>query len=292
LKPSVQRWLDAFTARVTAAHDKTSIALKAELDKPLDPSSPIYEVLRESRELAARLPPVDDADVRRRLREYPEQSLVREDKDAVTALRRWLRRDPVTDRIAFAFDGDDWGLAAASAWNALAPDLRAAVQPAVEWLADTATARPTARWTKTLRQHCDSLPAAHAASWRDWTLARLVDFEHSDGRTEWATIGARPGVGARLGDTSEAVLVGLMWWCWHDPGSDRPALADALRRVAEAGWRHLPNVGARATAPGGLALQMLSSVGDDGREWVRTFAATRSGKQLQRAAEHALANPL
>lgn len=292
LKPAVQRWLDAFAARVAARHVETGRAIAEEDAKPIDPSHPMHDLLLEGRQQRAALPAVDDAEVQRRLRAYPEQALVREDKDAVATLRRWLRRDALTDRVPFGFDADDWGAPAQRAWETLPADLRKALLPAMEWLADTATTRPSQRWLKTLAQHVAAVPLAHADAWRTWWLDRLLAFEASDGRIEWATTGARPGVGARLGDTSEALLLGGLWWCRADPGVARAPFAAALHRVAAAAWRHIPDVGARAASPGALALQMLAGTGDEGLAAVQAFAAEhRTRKQLQKAAETALTNP-
>lgn len=292
LKPAVHRWLDAFAERVVARYVETGRALAEEDAKPLDPAHPMHDLLLEGRQQRAALQKID-AEVQRRLRGYPEQALVREDKDAVATLRRWLRRDALTDRVPFGFDADDWGAPSQHAWDALPPDLRAALLPAMEWLAETAATRPAQRWLKSLAQHVATVPSEHAAAWRAWWLQRLLAFEASDGRTEWATTGARPGVGARLGDTSEALLIGGLWWCWADPGSAPAPLADALQRVAVAAWRYIPDVGARAASVGTLALQMLAGTGDEGRAAVQAFAAEhRTRKQLQKAAENALAKPL
>ena len=292
LKPAVQRWLDAFAERVVARYVETGRALAEEDAKPLDPSHPMHDLLLEGRQQRAALRK-DDAEVQRRLRDYPEQALVREDKDAVATLRRWLRRDALTDRVPFGFDADDWGAASQGAWDALPADLCAALRPAMEWLAETATTRPAQRWQKSLAQHVAAVPPAHAEAWRAWWMARLLAFEASDGRIEWATTGARPGVGARLGDTSEALLVGGLWWCWADAGIASAPLAEALQRVAAAAWRHIPDVGARAASVGTLALQMLAGTGAEGRAAVQALAAEhRTRKQLQKAAEQALASPL
>jgi hypothetical protein len=295
LKPDVQAWLDALGPHVVQRYDELCAASQAEDAKPLDPTGAMYEYLRTQREeraaFAASLPPVDEAEVRRRLAGYPEQAFGSEDKRAIGTLRRWLLRDPVTDKVPLAFDADDWGAPAQVAWDALDPPLRTALLPAMEWLADSATPKPAKRWLQALDGHRRALPAGHAAAWRTWAIDRLAAFPHSAGTTEWATTGARPGVGARLGDSSAALLTGLLWWAWRDDGIEPARLAPVLRDVAMAAWRALDGVGARAPSLGALVLQMAVGCGPAEREWVASLAGRGSKKQLQRAVEAALAAP-
>lgn len=296
LKPDVQAWLDGLGSHTLRRYDGLSAAIREEDAKPLDPDGFLYDLLRTQREereaLAATLPPIDEAAVRHRIADYPEQQFGSEDKRAIGTLRRWLRRDPVTDKLPLAFDGDDWGAPAQAAWDALDPALRAALLPAMEWLADTATGKPGQRWLQALDQQRRALPAPHGDAWRAWVIDRLAAFEHTSGTTEWATTGARPGVGARLGEASAALLAGLLWWAWRDDGIETARLAPVLRSVAAAAWRMLDGVGARAPGIGALVLQMLAGCGEAERGWLASLAGRGSKKQLKRAVEAAMATPL
>lgn len=292
LKPDVNRWLQRFSETATARYAQMQEETLHELARPLNPDSPTHDVMLEVRaQMQARVD-ADHSDVLRRLREYPEQTLASEDKQAVKTLRRWLRRDAVTDDVPLAFEPDDWGGPTQQAWDALAPAVRQALLPALEWLAETASNKPSKRWLATLDAHVAALPAADAALWRDWLLQRLQAFAQTEGQTEWATTGARPGVGARLGESSEAVLTGMLWWAWCDTAIPRAQLAETLQTVALAAWRHLENVGARAPGIGALALQMLAGCGPVGRDWVAAQAKLSTKKQFQKAVEQALAKPL
>ncbi len=290
LKPAVQRWLDVWSEAMLRRHEEQSRQIDEWLNKPLDPSDPLYDVRQRSREeMLARQAahPIDPADVRRRLREYPEQSLNAADREAVKRLRRWLLRDPATDKVPFAFDADDWGRQTRAAVDALPSGRREALMPLLDWLAEGVASKPTQRWFKQLDQHRAAL--APAGPWAGWLCDRLAEFEHTEGRTEWATTGARPGVGARLGEASEAVLLGWMWWAQREHAAGAgAAYEDALQRVAQAAWAQLPEIGARAAGVGTLALQLLAA-SESGREWVRRFGAGSKKKQLKRAVDQALA---
>jgi hypothetical protein len=194
-------------------------------------------------------------------------------------------RDPVTDQLPFAFETDDWGRQAQAAVDALPQDRREALMPMLDWLAEGVAGKPTQRWFKQLDQHRAALAAT--GPWTGWLCDRLLAFEHTEGRTEWATTGARPGVGARLGEVSEAVLMGWLWWAQRErlEGAD---LDEALQRVVQAAWAQLPEIGARAASVGALALQLLAT-SEPGREWVRGFGAASKKKQLKRAVDQALA---
>lgn len=292
LKPDVQAWLQRFAESAVARQLQWEEETRRELAKPLNPNSLTYDAMVESRAQMAALVQADNTDLLRRLREYPEQGLASEDKRAVGMLRRWLRRDALTDAVPLAFEPDDWGGPTQQAWDALPAHLRESLLPAIEWLADTAATKPTKRWLIMLDQHRAAVPDSEAPAWRDWLLQRLQAFDQTEGKTEWATTGARPGVGARLGDTSEAVLTGLLWWAWRESAIPREDLVPMLQTTAQAAWRHLDGSGARAPGIGGLALQMLASCGPVGHDWVMTQKKASKKKQFQRAIEQALGNPL
>lgn len=296
LKPDVRSWLDTLGPSTLRRFDDVCAAVAEADATPLDPASPLYELLRTQREereaLQATLPPIDEAAVRRRINDYPEQQFGSEDKLAIRTLRRWLLRDPQTDKVPLAFEADDWGAPTQAAWDALDPALRAALLPALEWLTDTATGKPGHRWLQTLDRHRRGLSAPQGQAWRDWVVDRLAAFEHTTGSTEWATTGARPGVGARLGETSAALLTGLLWWAWRDEGIDTARLAPVLRSVATAAWRALDGVGARAPSVGSLVLAMLAGCSEADRGWVASLAGRGSKKQVQRAVKGALDAPL
>jgi hypothetical protein len=265
-----------------------------------DPAHPLHEMLREAREreaeLAAKHPPPSPEALRRRIAEYPEQGMAGADKQAVATLRRELRRDANTGLLPVAWDGDDWGLAAQPAWQALPAALRDALTPTLQGWLEGVDTRPTKTWLRTLQgqtTRMGQLPPAHAAEWRAWVLQQLAAFEHSSGRSEWATTGARPGVGARLGEASENLLQGLLWWAWHDTVIEASVLEPVLRQVSAGAWQRLPDVGARAPAVGGLVLRMRAGLGEAARETVAALAQARvAPKQLKQAVERALKEPL
>lgn len=297
LRPAIAAWLDAFSAFAVAAHEHLLARVTADQAAAKDPSHPMHEVLKEAREreaeLAAKRPPPSADEVRRRIAEYPEQVLSSADKQAVATLRRELRRDAATGRLPVAWDGDDWGQAAQAAWQALPAPLREAVGPMLQGWLEGVDARPTKAWLRTLQAQLSGLAAPHAATWRAWVVQQLAAFQHTSGHTEWATTGARPGVGARLGEASEKLLLGLLWWAWHDAALDAAELDAALQAVAAGAWQRLPDVGARASTVGGLALRMNAGLGDAARQRLAALASARGApKQLKQAAERALKEAL
>ena len=163
----------AYEHTALARHQQWEEETRRELAKPLDPSSLVYDAMVESRARTTALIQADNSEVRRRLREYPEQGLAPEDKRAVRTLRLWLRRDPLTDAVPLAFEPDDWGGPTQQAWDALPANLREALLPAIEWLAETAATKPTKRWLAMLDQHRGSVPGSEAATWRDWYRSSL-----------------------------------------------------------------------------------------------------------------------
>jgi hypothetical protein len=291
LKPAVRDWLTAFSREAVQRWRADDAASDADFEAARDPSHPLHDVLH-----APQLDPPEETvskeEIERRLAEYPEQRLSGDDKAAVGVLRHWLLRDAATNRLTRCFDADDWGERALAAWDRLDAPMREAMQPALAWMAEGVASRPTQRWHQALATHQRALPAAHAAAWREWLLLRLADFEHSSGRTEWAMVTARPGVLARLGPLSQGVLLGLMWWAWSDDTIDAAARARALRTLCEAAWQPLKDVGARAPGVGGLALHMLAGSSAEDRAWVEAKKVRGAKKQLLRALEQALAQPL
>ncbi len=291
LKPAVQAWLQAFSHDAVKRWRADEHALDAQREQARDPSHPLHATLHPL-PLDPPEPAGSTEEIERRLHEFPEQRLSGDDKAAVGVLRHWLLRDAATDRLTRCFDADDWGGRALAAWDRLDAPLREAMQPALAWMAEGVASRPTQRWLKALAAHQHALPAAHAAAWREWLLRRLADFDYSSGRIEWAMVTARPGVLARLGPLSQGVLLGLMWWAWRDDGIDAAARARALRTLGEAAWQPLKDVGARAPGVGGLALQMLAGSSAEDRAWVEAKKVRGAKKQLLRAVEQALAQPL
>lgn len=297
LQPAIAGWLEAFAAFALARHERLLARVAADQAAAEDPAHPMHEMLREAREreaeLAARQPPPSAEQVRQRIAEYPEQGLCGADKQAVATLRRELRRDAATGRLPVAWDGDDWGRAAQAAWQALPDALREALTPVLQGWLEGVDTRPSKTWLRTLQAQLSGLPAAQAGPWRRWVLQQLAAFEHSSGQAQWATTGARPGFGARLGEASEHLLLGLLWWAWHDPALDAAALDEALQRTSTGAWQRLPDVGARAPTAGGLVLRMAAGLGDAPRQRVAALgAAPGAPKQLKQAVERALKEPL
>lgn len=297
MQPAIAAWLEAYSAFAVAAYERMSARLAADRAAAEDPAHPLHELLLEAREreaeLAAKQPPPSAEQLRRRLSEYPEQCMAGADKQALAVLRRELRRDAATGLLPVAWDGDDWGQAALRGWQSLPAATVEAVTPMVQGWLEGVEARPTKTWLRTLSAQVGQLAPPHAAGWRAWVLHQLAAFEHSSGHTEWATTGARPGVGARLGESSENLLLGLLWWAWHDPALDAIALDAVLQRVSSGAWQRLPDVGARAPSVGGLVLRMRVGLGDTARQRVAALADARGvPKQLKQAVERALKEPL
>jgi hypothetical protein len=296
LRPAVQALLEQFAQVAVQRHSETTAVLDAETAKPIDPSNPMADFLLEARErraeIMAQAPPVDMADVLRRLSEYPEQILASDDKRAFRNLRRFVLRDDHTHVLPVAFDADDWGGPAQAAWNAAPQALRAALAPVLQGWMEGVDSKPSQKWLRALDGQINALDPELAAPWREWIVERLCAFEQCSGRTEWATTGARPGVGARLGESSEALLAGLLWWACRDPVFPADTLAGALSHLADAAWLKLPEVGARAPVIGGLVLRMLAGLGGECLGRVAELAKAKGAKQMKQAAERALADPL
>lgn len=298
LRPAMADWLTAYAAFSLAAHDKLGAAMAAlQAAAAADPAHPLHEVIREAREreaeLAARQAPPSADEVRRRIAEYPEQRMSSADRQAVATLRLELRRDPSTGLLPVAWDGDDWGQTAQRAWQAAPAALRDAVTPILQrWLEGVDT-RPTQTFLRALRAQVAALPAPHAAIWRSWVLQQLAAFESSSGRTEWATTGPRPGIGARLGEASENLLIGMLWWSWSDAELQADVLEPVLQQAAAGAWQRLPDVGARAASVGGLVLRMSAGLGETARHRLAALADARGApKQLKQAVQRALKDPL
>lgn len=297
LQPPMAAWLQAYAQFALQRFARDSAWLAAELAKPLDPADPFYEVKKASREqqaeIAERTPPPSPEELQRRLAAYPEQQMAAADKRAVATLRQALRRDPASGHLRMEWEADDWGAATWQAWQSADPALRTALTPALQnWLEGVAR-QPTRSWLQALDTRISALPATLAPAWRHWLLQQLAGFETHSGRTEWATTGARPGVGARLGDASESLLLGLLWWAWRDAALTADVLQPVLLRVATGAWARLPDVGARAPSPGAVVLRMLAGLGNDAQAEVARRGAERgASKQLKQAVERALKQPL
>lgn len=297
LRAAIDGWLEAYAAFALRAHDALLARVAADQAAAEDPAHPLHEVLREAREreaeLAARQPPPSADEVCRRIAAYPEQRMNAADKQAVALLRRERRRDPATGQLPVAWDDDDWGQAAQRAWHAAPAAMREAVAPLLQGWLEGIDARPTQRFLRSLRSQADALPPQVASAWRPWVLGQLDVFESTGGHTEWATTGARPGVGARLGEASENLLLGLLWWAWLDPALDAGDLEPMLQRVATAAWQRLPEVGARAPVVGGLVLRLCAGLGADAAARVAARGSERgASKQLKQAVQRALKEPL
>lgn len=297
LQPAIAAWLDAYRDFAIAAFEQTNTYLATERAKALDPAHPLYEVLKEAREreaeMLAKHPPISDDELRRRITAYPEQQMAAADKQAVATLRRELQRDASTGRLPVAWDADDWGQSAQGTWQAAAAPLRDELTPTLQIWLEGVEAKPTQRWLRALDGAIVALPPSVTTAWRTWLLHTLAAFETSSGHTEWATTGPRPGVGARLGEASENLLLGLLWWAWRDATITASALEPTLQRVATGAWQRLPEVGARAPTVGGLVLRMLAGLGDAPRQGVALRAQEPGApKQIKLAVERALKEPL
>lgn len=297
VKPAIAAWLDAHRRFALSSFEQMGAFLATERAKPIDPANPLHDVLLEAREREAELhaknPPPSDEELQRRIEGYPEQQMAANDRQAVALLRRALRRDDASGRLPVRWDGDDWGAGAQRAWDDAEPALRQALTPVLQHWLEGVASKPTQTWLRTLDGHIAALPPDRADRWRAWLLQQLSAFQHSSGRTEWATTGPRPGVGARLGEDSENLLLGLLWWAWRDRGLDAVVIQPPLQAVADGAWQRLPDVGARAPAVGGLVLRLLAGLGGAARQGVADQAQDRgASKQRRQASERALKDPL
>jgi hypothetical protein len=297
MQPAIGTWLADYADFAVAAHDRLTALVATDEAAAEDPAHPLHDLMREAREreaeLAAKQTLPSAEEVRRRIGAYPEQRMSGADKQAVATLRRELRRETATGRLPVAWDGDDWGQTAGQAWHHLPAATRDAVTPVLQGWVEGVEARPTKTWLRALGTQVAGLPAPLADAWRTWLLQQLAAFAHTSGRTEWATTGARPGVGARLGEASENLLLGLLWWAWHDAALDAAPLDEVLQLVSTGAWQRLPDVGARAPTVGGLVLRMRAGLGDTARQQVAALAAGPGvPKQRQQAVERALKEPL
>jgi hypothetical protein len=290
----MRTWLEALPNTVLQHWDATERALAEHRAKALDPNNPMYAILKESRErtdeLLAQYPQPDPAEIRRRLREYPEQSLAPEDKQAVRQWRVELLRD-AQGRLPVLLEPDDFGAPAQAAWDAATPALHMAAMPLIQDWLEGVEAKPTQRWLRNLKAQIQAFEPSQRTVWRAWVSERLQAFEHSGGKTEWASTGARPGVGARLGPFSESLLLGLLWWSELDGDLADDVVGPIWQHVASAAWQRLPEVGARAPAVGSLTLRLLAGLGGAHVVWVAAQDKTKGAKQLAKAAERALAEP-
>ncbi|MGM9483306.1 DUF4304 domain-containing protein [Roseateles sp. NT4] len=292
LRIGMESWLQGLRVLMPARHEATEQSLAAYYSRPLDPAAFNYASQLEQRaSYEAQLAAQDRPATLARLAAYPEQSLAPDDKAAVRAWRRWLRRDPSTGLLPVHCEGDDWGGPTIAAWQTLDAALRQALEPVLQaWLETGVEAKPRA--LKALGAQVAALPAEHRGPWQAWVLDRLRWFEHSSGATEWATTRMRPGVGVVLGEDSENLLLGLMLWSWADRGLPDAALVPVWRTLTEAAWLRLPNHGARAPTVGRLGLRLLAGLGGAAREFVQSCADAKGEKQLAKVAAQALAEPL
>ncbi len=291
LRIGMESWLQGLPVLMPARHEATERSLAAYYSRPLDPAAFNYASQLEQRaSYEAQLAAQDRPATLARLAAYPEQSLAADDKAAVRAWRRWLRRDPATGRLPVHCEADDWGGPTLAAWQQAGPALREALAPVLQtWLEDIDT-KPRA--LTALRGQVAALPAELHSPWQAWVLDRLRAFEHSSGTTEWATTRMRPGVGAVLGEDSENLLLGLLLWSWADRGMPDEMLAPLWQSLTAAAWKRLPEHGARAPGVGKLGLRLLAGLGGSSGEFVQACAAAKTEKQCAKAAAQALIDPL
>lgn len=293
LQPAIGAWLQALAATTLDDWHALEAQIAAEDEKTRDPSHPMHAYWEERRaeqaERAEVEPVVSPQEMDRRLAGYPEQQLVAADKQGVRLLRRELLRDPASGALRVHWDSDDWGAPAQNAWDAADDGLRTALTPVLQGWLEGLEPKPPARWLRTLDHQIAALPAPLAGPWRTWVLDRLAAFPATDGHTEWATTTMRPGVGARLGEASDDLLKGLLWWAWRDRGIPDAALAPVLAAVVDAALHRLPGAGARAPTVAALGLRMQAGLGVD----VGARAAAKGApKSLKQAVAQALAQPL
>lgn len=245
LKPEVQALFDALRATALAEHD-TGIEATRQLAARPDADD-------FTRQLAA----MDPEASRLRVAGYPEQTFEKAEREAIGLLRRWLRRS-ADGSEPLCIEDDEWGrqLQAARAQFPGDTTLLDALLRQLDEL-DLPT-RPTAKLEQQLDGWLAGLRSAAVQTWLD-TLLRA--YAHSELGHEWATTGPRPGVGAFVGETSGALLLGLVHLArrW-DPAAFAPALAV----VADAGFTLVPGVRMRSQKVATAAVEALAA-SDAGR---------------------------
>lgn len=240
LKPEVQALFDAVRATALAEHDSGVEATRQRAARP------------GADEFTKQLAAADHAATRRRIAGYPEQSFEKAEREAIGQLRRWLRRH-ADGSEPLCIEDDDWGRQLKAA-VAQFPGDRASLETLLQQLASfDLPARPTARQDKQLDGWLAGLRSDATQAWLD---ALLRAYAHSDLGHEWATTGPRPGVGAFVGETSGALLVGLLHLArrW-----DAAAFAPAIADVVDAGFTLVPGVRMRSQKAAGAAVEGLAA---------------------------------
>ncbi len=246
LKPEVQTLFDALRTTALAEHDAGVEATRQLAAKP------------GADEFTKQLAAADHEASRQRVAGYPEQTFEKAEREAIGLLRRWLRR-AADGSEPLSIEDDDWGRQLQAA-VAQFPGDGARLEMLLRQLAELdLPTRPTAKLDKQLDGWLADLRSDATQAWLD-TLLR--GYASSSLGHEWATTGPRPGVGAFVGETSGALLLGLVHLArrW-----DAAAFAPAFAVVVDAGFTLVPGVRMRSQKIATAAVEALTA-SEAGRE--------------------------
>lgn len=246
LKPEVQALFDALRATALAEHDTGVEATRQLAAKP------------GADEFTKQLGAADHEASRRRVAGYPEQVFEKAEREAIGLLRRWLRR-AADGSEPLCIEDDDWGRQLQAA-VAQFPGDGAQLETLLRQLA--ALDLPT-RPTKKLDQQIDGwLIGLRSDAAQAWLDGLLRAYARSELGHEWATTGPRPGVGAFVGETSGALLLGMVHLArrW-----DAAAFAPAFAVVVDAAFTLVPGVRMRSQKIATAAVEALAA-SEAGRE--------------------------
>ena len=245
LKPEVQALFDALRATALAEHDAGIDATRQLASRP------------DADEFTQQLAAADPGPSRARVAGYPEQVFEKAEREAIGLLRRWLRRS--TDgRDTLHIEHDDWGRQLRDAVAQFPGDGARLEALLLQLAAEDLPTRPSAKLDPQLDAWLEPLRHGENRAWLDTLLRACARSELGH---EWATTGPRPGVGAFVGETSGALLLGLVHLArrW-----DAAGFAPALAVVADAGFTLVPGVRMRSQKIATAAVEALAA-SDAGR---------------------------
>jgi hypothetical protein len=239
LKPEVQALFDALRTTALAEHDEGIEATRQLAARP------------DADEFTKQLAAMDPALSRQRVAGYPEQVFEKAERETIGLLRRWLRR-AADGSEPLCIEDDDWGRQLQTARSQFPGDGAVLDALLVHLAGVDLPTRPTAKLAAQLDGFVERLRGDAAQAWLE---ALLRSYATSDLGHEWATTGPRPGVGAFVGETSGALLLGLVHLArrW-----DATAFAPAFAVVADAGFTLVPGVRVRSQKIATAAIEALA----------------------------------
>lgn len=251
LEKNAAPWSEDLKPQVRALLEELS---KVVVEEDIKAVLQLEEFHRKSGTPTIPLPPPEELEAARvRIGEHPEHYFEKAERDAITALRKWMKRT-ADGSIPLEIEPDHWGMELENA-RSLFPGSPSMMTRFLEFLAHGVPPKLTKASSKALMEWLDNLAEESdreaIASWLD---ATLKSFIHTDLSYEWAMTRPRPGVGAIPGETSGNILLGLIRLArlWN---AER--FASALETVADASYRRIPDIGPRFRKSGNAAIEAL-----------------------------------